>query len=240
MIELLEEEISYSNDLSYKWKNDNDNFCINRMIYDNIVESNPQRKWDILTDYWMRFYERGNDYRVLVIEQAEKGNVFAAGAIVKEYLSNPNCESKKDRIERFIDLTINESHGVLAYEYAKILKDDDKDKKYYFDLAYKNGFNHDEEDSMINDFSGEYRKDDMDDSSILYGEVSKTPGYYINNLGSEYADPVSVSNIDDRFISEVKKRLKLECITKDIPIVISYTTLTSGGFKNTVASKIPI
>ncbi|MCM1170602.1 MAG: hypothetical protein NC393_00580 [Clostridium sp.] len=237
MIKLLEDEIKYVNDLSYKWKYDEDDSRFSSLFDNSIITSNLQMHWKILTDYWVRFAEKGDEYSDKVVSLADEGNVYAVSAVAKIYLKKANWEEKRSIIEDYIDETIKAGIGYLALEYASILKNSEKDKShYYFDIASKYGCDEAQNTMLFENVITEQEKtvdNKIKISHFSFASEIIEPGYLLNDLGSEFAEPIGISNMMEISVREVERCLEAECRMRGIPVLVSVTSLTSGGFMNT-------
>ena len=242
MINLLNEEIERTNVVSYKWKYNEYDSQFSYLFDSNLV-ADSRIKWNILTEYWITFYERGIRYKEKVIELAELGNVYAISAVVNKYLRNSGWKKDRGLIEKHIDKTIERGIGYLSLDYALALDDNEKKRKYYLNKAAENGCIDAQNillamDDNINSKEKEHSPNKLRTSVFSFESELVNPGYLLSDLGSEYAESVNIPNMLNISVRDVERCLEAECKLQGIPALVLTSSLTAGGLMNTFMAKV--
>lgn len=238
MFEYLESEVIKQNRNSLKWHIDEEDAFFSKYYSTYDVDTVEYREKCI--SYWKKMLCKNEDCARIVFEVSHR-NKYARLAIIYNLISNITEIDDLYKIDPLVDITIKMGDSIIAYDYGIALlgMDEIRSEKYLkiaADMGYEKAIQvlANKDNSSMKDEKALYiRPTDFSFASEIVEQ-----GYYLNELGEEYAEFVRILNMDSISVYEVKRCMEICCRSRNIPVSISLTSLTSGGLKNSIMAKI--
>lgn len=236
---MIDEELRKINNLSYKWKIDKEYSHFSR-FYE--MDSNNDNMWNNNVSYWLKLFKKIPEMENRASEIADN-NMYANSAVAYLLMGDKSTSSSLIEVKKYVDRAVIYGDSQLVYDYAiELLKQDDSLGNNYIETAAKLGNRNAQK--ML---SYHYENQDSEDMFLDY-KIKPAPysqeleitgmGYLLDQLGQEYANPISIPFLQNVSVRQVERCLRRICADFNVPVSVSASSLVSGGFLNTINAKL--